>query len=166
MHLHRYNSRGRQCGLIDQLRLDAERRTARGPEGPHLRFWDFNLSSRAQQPPTHSPQSVTRGPEAGIVWVGCFVRPQGSRVGPVEHSPGAMVSRAGGIQSRCLEMNKAVMNAPIILNIEIRARGWLAVSPLIWLRGQATCKLDHSMRADQPQADIVTSGVPLGKVIN
>ena len=63
-------------------------------------------------------------------------------------------------------MNKAVMNAAIILNIEIRARGWLAVSPLIWLRGQATFKLDHSMRADQPQAGIVKSGVSLGKVIN
>ena len=36
----------------------------------------------------------------------------------VVHGAGAIVSMAGGIQSKCLAMNKAAMNAAIILNIE------------------------------------------------
>ena len=36
----------------------------------------------------------------------------------VVRGAGAMVSMAGGIQSRCLAMKKAAMNAAIILNIE------------------------------------------------
>ena len=41
----------------------------------------------------------------------------------VVRGAGAMVSMAGGIQSKCLAMKKAAMNAAIILNKEKRVRG-------------------------------------------
>ena len=50
------------------------------------------------------------------MWSGVGVRGPGPWA--VVHGAGAMVSMAGGIQSKCLATKKAAMNAAIILNKE------------------------------------------------
>ena len=87
--------------------------------------WDIPIGSQSlllakipgPWPAVRDLGPLKRGSRVLESWSGVRIRGPGPWA--VVHGAGAIVSMAGGVQSRCLAMKKAAMNAAIILKLGV-----------------------------------------------